>query len=353
MHVPRFVVAFAPGLALGAGLLLAPSSVRAEAEGVVFRWSRDASAGLCAPAEAMSDEIGRRLGTAPFSTTGRRSLEGFVERRDGAYRVRLALRDAEGQVAWTRELTSSDADCTAATQAAALAVVALLAPEVEAARQSARDAQVGEDADASAVDASPRDGADGGARVHAAAPLRCETCEPARPAGAAAASTLEVLAVTSAGVLPVVSFGVDVGATRLLQAPFRLELGATWLGEVRTDDERFGFGLVAARVGLCGERASTRLALGVCGRVHAGVVHGTVYEISPSRPGERAWLGLSAGPVLRVHLVGPLVLSGGASLVVNALRYQFVNVVGANDSVVFEQPVLGFQAQLGLGLAFP
>ncbi|MBX3188017.1 MAG: hypothetical protein KF819_13425 [Labilithrix sp.] len=328
--------------------MLAPSRVRAEPDGVVFHWSRDSTASACASPEAMTDEVARRLGASPFARDGSRSLEGFVERRDGAYRVRLVLRDAGGAVAWTRELASRDADCAAATQAAALAVAALLAPEVEAARLEPPDA-----ADASdATDAAQGDG-DAGVRTVVRAPIEPRDGAPETPKGAAAPTTLELLVVTGGGLLPSPSPGLDVGATRVLRGPLRLELGAMWLSSVRTESERFGFGLVAARVGLCGESASTRLSMALCARALVGVVHGTVYELSPSRPGERAWLGASFGPQIRVQIAGPLVASGGGGVVVNLLRYEFVNAVGGRDLVVFEQPILGVEARVGLGLAFP
>lgn len=367
MHVSRFALAAAlpyrRGVVLVACstlLMLASARASAEPDGVVFRWSRDATAGVCPSEAAMTEEIGRRLGAQAFVREGRRSLDGFVERRDGAYRVRLVLRDADGAVAWTRELASRDADCVAATQAAALAVAALLAPEVEAARSEAQadagaeggDGGVAEDATAPDADADAANGARDARTARRPKPSAAER-ESERPAGAAAATTLEVLGVTTGGLLPSSSAGLDVGATRVLRGPLRLELGAMWLSAVRTESERFGFGLVAARAGLCGESASTRLSVALCAGALAGVVHGTVYQISPSRPGERAWLGVSAGPQVRVQLVGPLLLSAGGGVIANLLRYQFVNVVGGRDLVVFEQPILGIQAQLGLGLAFP
>jgi hypothetical protein len=363
MHVPRFVLAVAPGIVLAACLMLAPARVHAEPDGVVFQWSRDSSAGACPSAEPMTEEIARRLGTMPFAREGRRTLEGFVERRDGAYRVRLVLRDAGGTVSWTRELASRDADCAAATQAAALTVAALLAPEVEAARHEAEAEAGAPDAGdggggSDARDDGGHDGGDDGGGRRMASPRearadRAARPEPERPEGAAAATTLEVLAVTAGGVLPSPSAGVDVGATHVLQGPLRLELGATWLSAVRTDSGRFAFGLVAARAGLCGESASTRLSVGLCARALMGVVNGIVYEVSPSRPGERAWLAASAGPQVRVHLAGPLVLSGGGGVMLNLLRYEFVNAVGGRDFVIFEQPIVGVEAHLGLGLAFP
>ncbi|WP_146648547.1 hypothetical protein [Labilithrix luteola] len=294
----------------------------------------------------MTTEIGQRLGVVPFVAEGKRSLEGFIERRDGSYRVRLVLRDADGAVAWTRELASTSPDCQAATQAAALAVTALLALEVEAAQQhvDARDAGIDAEIDASdaSAPAPPRP-----RKTHdAAAPL---------PERAVAPGTeLELSAVGAVGLLPSASIGAGVFVTRLLARPLRLEVGGYWLAETKADDERFGFGLVAAKGALCGEKAFPAVTLDLCGGLHVGVVHAVVFSgLTPSRPGERAWLGISAGPRVRVPIVGPLELSMEASVVMNALRYQFVNVVGGSDSVVFEQPLVAGQAQLGLGLAFP
>jgi|GEM_PF-2030464 len=353
MHLPRFVLAVAPGIVLAACLILAPASVRAEPEGVVFQWSRDASASTCPAQGAMVEEIGRRLGTMPFSREGRRSLEGFAERRDGAYRVRLVLRDASGAVAWTRELASRDADCAPLSQAAALAVAALLAPEVEAARaEGPADAADGSDA---AAEADARE-ASAPALTHT--PARSEdasapTAKMLFAEGAAAATTLELGTVVAGGLLPSPSAGLDIGASRGLRGPLRLELGAMWLSSVRTESGRFSFGLVAARTGLCGESAGTRFSVALCARALVGVVHGTVYQISPSRPGDRAWIALSAGPQMRVRLAGPLLLSAGGGVLASVLRYEFVSAVGARDFVVFEQPIVGVEAHLGLSLAFP
>lgn len=327
--------------------LLAAGGALAESkpEGVSFHWSRDTSAGMCASSEAMTAEIGQRLGVVPFVSEGKRSLEGFIERRDGSYRVRLVLRDADGTVAWTRELASTSPDCQAATQAAALAVTALLAPEVEAAQQSHFDADA--DADLDAADAAPTPPAP---KPHAVRDAGMDAAEPAR----APATELELAAVGAIGLLPSASIGAGVFATRSLATHLRLVVGGYWLAENKSDDGRFAFGLVAAKGALCGEKAFPALTLDLCGGLHVGVVHAVVFSgLTPSRPGERAWLGIAAGPRLRLNIVGPLELSMEASVVMNALRYQFVNVVGGSDSVVFEQPIVAGQAQLGLGLAFP
>lgn len=330
-----------------AASLLATGGAFAETkrDGVSFHWSRDASAGICASSEAMTAEIGQRLGVVPFVADGKRSLEGFIERRDGSYRVRLVLRDADDTVAWTRELASTSSDCQAATQAAALAVTALLAPEIEAAQQGHVDAGV--DADLDAADAAPSPPPPKPQAVHDAG---VPDAEPAFAPG----TELELSAVGAVGLLPSASIGAGVFATRSLATHLRLVVGGYWLAENKSDDGRFGFGLVAAKGALCGEKAFPALTVDLCGGLHVGVVHAVVFSgLTPSRPGERAWLGVSAGPRLRVPLVGPLELSMEASVVVNALRYQFVNVVGGSDSVVFEQPIVAGQAQLGLGLAFP
>jgi hypothetical protein len=157
--------------------------------------------------------------------------------------------------------------------------------------------------------------------------------------------------ITSAGLLPRASPGVALQIDAALSGPLRWTVGALWLSEALTADGRFAFGMVAADGGVCAAgRPAARLSLSACAALLAGSIHAVVYSPIPLAPGERVWLGASAGGAVAARVAGPVTVDVHAALVAPFIHRQFL--VAGEPAAVFEERAVAAVAGAGLGLQF-
>lgn len=165
-------------------------------------------------------------------------------------------------------------------------------------------------------------------------------------------AALRALAVW--GVLPRVSAGVEVGAELELSRRFGMAAAAGFLPTVRTDDRRFGFGLMAASLGPCVTLvAETRTRLGLCVEAQLGSIQVVTYDhdIDPLPPTDYFWFAVRAGTRLNQRLVGPLGLELSAQALVPVTRHEFT--LRGIDAPVYQAKALGFWASAGLTASIP
>lgn len=126
---------FVLALTLLAALL--PGGARAQATLV---WQRHPGAEACPDADQLRELVSARIGSHTFlspraggPTGAPRALDGEVEPLTPGHRVRIRLREPSGELLGERTLVDASADCTALTEATALAVALLFeaAPPAE------------------------------------------------------------------------------------------------------------------------------------------------------------------------------------------------------------------------------
>ena len=112
-----------------AGLLAqpAPAPVR-------FAWVRGRDAGSCSSQRQVEDKVAARLGRDPFSTghaEAKRTIDVYVTRSEDGFRAEIFVRDQDGQLEGSRELTSSARDCAPIELASVLAVALVIDPDAD------------------------------------------------------------------------------------------------------------------------------------------------------------------------------------------------------------------------------
>jgi hypothetical protein len=338
-------------LPLGALLALAQTAAAADPAPpaaqapVSFRWSfvRLPGAESCPGAEKIAAGVRSRLGRDPFANDAERNIEGSVSRDGQVWRAQLSVIGPQGTVLGSRELQSSEPDCTTLADAVTLAVALVIDPRAAFAPPSS------EPAPAAATPAAPLPVP---APVEppplvsgpapAAPPMRPG---PARVAGPALAFALRgALAV---GLLPGAAFGVESAGELGLAARWGLSAGISYFPEARTSDAGFAFGISAGFLGLCVGAVQTRAArLALCGEGQLGAMHAVVYSVRPLPPGDHVWAGVRVGPRLRVLLGSSLWLEAGALALAPLLRHEFA--LKDQQDPVFQSSRLTFAGTLGL-----
>lgn len=313
-------------------------------------WVRAGSAESCPDARSVVAQVRERLGRDPFSDGASNAAEILVERRDGQFSARIALRSEHGTQG-ERTLTT-DQECDALVSAVALALAIQLDPNA-ALRPRGSVEVPAPDAEPQVVQAtspSPRP------RVEAAAKPAAPSTSPASEIVAATndgreRGTLSAGALLTSNLVPGAGVGATLGAELTLARRLHASLTAGYVAESRTSDGRFGFGLSMAGVGLCGDAVATRwITLDACAAVLPGAIHAVVYADLPTRPGERFWLGASATAVARVNVLRSLFLEVAGGAIFPMIRHHF-SVTGVADDV-FRQPAAVPLGQLAVGTSF-
>ncbi len=346
-----------------AGLATATRAVAgAPPEPVRLVWIRGPAADACQSQADLADRVTRRLGAPVFDDAARRSIEGFVQREGDRWVAHLYARDREGRLTGSRELSHEGQDCSGLDAAVTLAIALVIDPEAAlrpAAVPSTPPAApptpppppppapppaTPYPAPAPAPNPSPAPSA-----LPPPAPTPYPTPEAA-PAPAPAAVTTRVL--VTAGLLPSAAPGFAIAADLPAYRALHATAGAVFLPEARTSDGDFGFGLTAGWVGACvAPYRSSRLVASLCGELLLGAIHSVVYAYEPTQPGDRFWSGADAEAALRLRVVGPLTLEGGAQLVVPLTRQPFD--VQGKTGTEFQEWAAAVTGFLGLGVSIP
>lgn len=163
-------------------------------------------------------------------------------------------------------------------------------------------------------------------------------------------AALRALAVW--GVLPRTSAGVESAAELELSRLFGVGAAVGFLPTVKTGNERFGFGLLAASLGPCftlARAARTRLVLST--EAQLGAIQALVYDVDPLPPTEHVWLAVRPGLRLRQRLFGPLGIELGAHALVPVIRHDFTLTGVA--SPVYRARAVGFWGSAALTASIP
>ena len=298
-------------------------------------WARLDDAGSCADGRAIERSVARRLGRDPFVANDAPTVvaEGAVRRTSARWQVDLAFRDAAGHPSGERHLTSTDASCSAVTEATVLALALAIDPEAALRPPSALDA--------STPDATP------GAPTASATAVVPATARDLAP-------RVEASGVVTAGVLPSVSAGAAIGFSVGLTPAWRVGLRGVVLPEARTDEGAFGFGISSAVV-------STELrllhvgvlSLGATAGAWGGVFHTYVHPfpgLAAVAPGDYAWAAIDGGAVATVELLPRFDLAFAARGLIPLTRTRAL--VRGDARPAFEEPLAGFLGELTAGMRF-
>jgi len=128
---------------------------------------------------------------------------------------------------------------------------------------------------------------------------------------------------------------------------------ALFVAEERTADRRFGFGLTAGGAGATVDVLRLGpLDLAVSAALLPGAIHAVVYDLTPTEPGARFWLGATGVARARVRVLPStfVEIAGGATL--SLVRYDFATTGTAGETVFRGVPVAPV-AFLGIGRTFP
>jgi hypothetical protein len=343
---PRWVLPLCAALALEQRAAGAePEHAIAEAP-ASFRWSfvRLAGAESCPGAERIAAGVRSRLGRDPFANDADRNIEGSVVRDGQVWRAHLSVIGPEGAVLGSRELQSSEPDCTTLADAVTLAVALVIDPRAAFAPPSAEPVPPVAATPPATPLPVPVEQRPPVTAMPATAPPPPLPVAPAPADSPLAASLRGALAL---GLLPRAAFGVESAGEVRLAARFSLSVGVSYFPEVSTSDGGFAFGLSAAFVGLCVGTAQTRAArLAVCAEGQLGAMHAVVYSVRPLPPGDHLWGGARVGPRLRLLLGGALWLEAGGMAQAPLVRHAFV--LKDEQDPVFQSSPLTFVGTLGL-----
>ena len=115
----RWVVRFTALLAAGAPCLLAAQPERAEA---TLGYTLKPGAEVCPASQALEDAVAARLGYFPFRFEAARSVTVRIERQGAGLRAEVELRESDGRVSGSRELTTPSDDCRGLIDSIAVAI---------------------------------------------------------------------------------------------------------------------------------------------------------------------------------------------------------------------------------------
>jgi hypothetical protein len=348
-----FLVGLGFGGALGLGLITcALPGQAADAQHFSWSWVRLPGAETCAAAEDIASGVRARLGRDPFATPAERHIEGWVERSYDRWLAHLNVTGQGGGSLGGRQLESTESTCATLVDAVTLAVVLMIDPEASLAPRPPKSAPEARPEPAPAPMQAPPPAPIAVAPPRVATVRELAPPPPVSEPGLAMTAALRGLTVW--GVLPRVSAGVEVGAHLELSRRFGMAAAAGFLPTVRTDDRRFGFGLMAAALGPCVRLVGeTRTRLGLCVEAQLGSIQAVTYDfdIDPLPPTDHFWFAVRAGTRLNQRLVGPLGFELSAQALVPVIRHEFT--LRRIDAPVYQAKALGFWASAGLTASIP
>jgi hypothetical protein len=305
----------------------------------------------------MAAGVRSRLGRDPFTNDADHNIEASVTRDGQVWRAHLSVIGPNGTVLGSRELQSSEPDCTTLADAITLAVALVIDPRAAFAAPSAEPAPPVATQPAAPptvpVEAPPPSPAVPAPAVPApTVPVRAASPPSSAPPSAGTPLTLSFRGAVALGLLPRAAFGVESAGEVWLGAGWSVSLGVSYFPEVETSDGGFAFGLSAALLGLCVGAVETRAArLAVCAESQLGAMHAVVYSVRPLPPGDHLWGGVRLGPRLRLLLGGALWLEAGGMALASLRRHEFV--LKDEQDPVFQSSALSFAGTLGLSASIP
>lgn len=161
-------------------------------------------------------------------------------------------------------------------------------------------------------------------------------------------AALLVRGVLSTSLLPKPAPGLAIAFEPVFDHTWRASFGAMYLPPQRTADGIASIGMTTLSGGLCGgTTGNATVGADLCLSLHGGATHATVYRLEPDQPGDRLWLGASAGLRFRVALSG-LIIEALADAMVPLTRHRFRITGMAPEDALFAQGP-GVIAGLGLG----
>lgn len=349
------------GLGFGGvlGLTLLGSASRgeaADAQRFSWSWVRLPGAETCAAAEQIAGAVSARLRRDPFATPADRHIEGWVERSDDRWLAHLNVTGLDGALIGARQLESSEATCATLVDAVTLAVVLTIDPQASFDPQPPGPPKIiaaaaGPDSAPAAL-AAPQPAPTPVVPSAQTATAREAPPQPpgVREPGLAMTAALRALAVE--GVLPRPRAGMEAGAELELSRQFGVAAAVGFLPSIRTDNRRFGFGLMEASLGPCVTLVrETRTRLGLCAEAQLGVIQALTYDVDPLPPTNHFWFAVRAGSRLNQRLWGPLGFELGVEAVAPVTRHEFT--LRGSDERVYQAKRLGFWSSAGLTASIP
>jgi hypothetical protein len=299
-------------------------------------WIRLAGADGCVSTQDLARDVELRLGRPVFVSPSRAdvSVEGHVQPLRGStgWRATIVLRDVQGALLGTRELSRKDASCDAMREPVALVIAVMIDPD--AALSPAPAPPV-----ASTAEAPPPP-----APIVIEKEVKVEVRVPERrpdpfrlDVGAAA--------IASVGLLPHVGIGAFGGG--LLEPPGFVPLEG--YGAVFANNEARGggggtFSLAYVGGGVCPLRYhSSRLHVYGCLAGQLG------YLLLEDAGQHEVYVAGAAEGRGTLRLVGPVAARLGLSFLVPIVRERFPSATGT----LFQMSPVGGTADLGLGVVFP
>ena len=350
----RFSVGRGFGGALGLSFIAwASLGKAADTQRFSWSWVRLPGAESCATAEVIADSVRARLGRDPFAISAARRIEGWVERSDDRWQAHLNVTGSDGGSFGARQLESSEETCATLVDAVTLAVVLMIDPQASLAPQPPKSAAETPQEPIPAPLEAPQPAPPAVAPPQAP-PAREPPPHPPRADAPAMAMTAALRALGVWGVLPRVSAGVEVGAELELSQRIGITAAAGFLPTVRTDNRRFGFGLMAASLGPCVTLIGQKhTRLGLCAEAQLGAIQAVNYDyqVDPLPPTNHFWFALRAGPRLQQRLVGPLGFELGAQALVPLIRHEFM--IRRTDEPVYQARAFGFCASAAFTASIP
>ncbi|MFT3776319.1 MAG: hypothetical protein QM820_64060 [Minicystis sp.] len=334
MLLDRFVAAVAVIVSAlaAAGVARAGPPARTSSLG----WSRLPGAESCIAPRALAVAVERRLGRAALVPPAQAdvAVEGRIERLGNAWRATILLTDGSGGHLGTRELASHAADCRALDDEIALVIALLIDP-------------------AAALAPRPPPRPDTGV------PLPLPVALPAPSAAPSPTPWRFGLTAGSAagfGLLPRVAAGFVLRAhlvpprwPAIVAAAFIWPGNAVTAGSIGAD-----FTLAYGALSVCPGITAFDTVFEACGGVHVGAlrVGGLGFPFAYTQ--EQPVFDLALEGRVRRRLVGPLLVIGGASLVVPLRRDRFVYFDAQGvERDVFQMSRIAGVLDLGLGLELP
>ncbi|APR81246.1 Hypothetical protein A7982_06593 [Minicystis rosea] len=299
-------------------------------------WVRLAGAEPCVPPRALAIAVERRLGRPALVPPAQAdvAIEGRIERANDGWRATILLTDGSGAQLGRRELASKARDCRALDDEIALVIALLIDPSAALAPRAP-----------ALVD------------TLVPPPLPAALPPPA-PASAPPSWHFGVTAGAALGfgLLPRVGSGI---ALRAHVVPARwpsIEIGAVvWPGHTITAGPvSAGFTLAYGTLAVCPGLTLAGTLLEACAGVHAGALRVGGFGFALSYQQEQIVIDATVEARVRRRIVGPLLIAGGASMVVPMRRdrFYYLDAQGAERDVFQMSPVAGV-LDLGLGVELP
>lgn len=317
------------------------SAAQERGDNVRFAWVRDDGAESCPDASMVRRAVSERVGRDPFNDAARTSIDAVVRRSSTGFSARFFVRGATGESLGTRELTSAAPTCEPIAEALALALAIVIDPTVALRPDPTTNA--------------PR----------ALAPTQTTSRPPPSRAAFRAAPEASPLSLSlslsfagALGVLPFAAVGASLEGELRFSRWIYAELAARWLAEQRvsTSLSDYALSIASSMANVCvdplASAVDARASFVLCGSLSVGALSASATRQRALDGGVRAWVALGPSARGRLRIVGPLALEARFGATFALARNAYVEEIGDpfSSSTVFEQPLVGGHATLGIGV---